>query len=148
MGTAPLSMTTRVCSEVPDATFVKAQAASNYRHPAKPCQDHLRMLSKSYNVRRPFPHLQLWQVTPLQELNKPRNNALVDHLLDGRVAFCTPISNGKYLKVTDVMSGQGDGQKVTHTYGQQLSKLGGSLKLDCRILRPDSLDHGRKTLQL
>lgn len=29
MGTAPCSMTTRVCSDVPDATLVKAQAASN-----------------------------------------------------------------------------------------------------------------------
>ena len=30
MGTAPLSMTTRVCSEVPEATFVSAHAASNF----------------------------------------------------------------------------------------------------------------------
>lgn len=29
MGTAPLSMTTLVCSEVPDATLVRAHAASN-----------------------------------------------------------------------------------------------------------------------
>ena len=29
IGTALLSMTTLVCSDVPDATFVKAQAASN-----------------------------------------------------------------------------------------------------------------------
>lgn len=29
LGTAPWSMTTRVCSDVPDATFVNAQAASN-----------------------------------------------------------------------------------------------------------------------
>ena len=29
MGTAPLPMTTPVCSEVPDATFVSAHAASN-----------------------------------------------------------------------------------------------------------------------
>ncbi len=33
MGTAPLSITTRVCSEVPDATFVSAQAASNWPEP-------------------------------------------------------------------------------------------------------------------
>ena len=31
MGTAPLAMTTRVCSEVPDAMFVSAQADSNWR---------------------------------------------------------------------------------------------------------------------
>ena len=30
MGTAPSSMTTLVWSEVPDATLVSAQAASNY----------------------------------------------------------------------------------------------------------------------
>ena len=30
MGTAPLSITTRVCSEVPEATFVSAHAASNF----------------------------------------------------------------------------------------------------------------------
>ena len=29
MGIAPLSITTRVCSDVPDATLVKAHAASN-----------------------------------------------------------------------------------------------------------------------
>lgn len=30
-GTAPFSITSRVLSEVPDATLVRAQAASNYR---------------------------------------------------------------------------------------------------------------------
>lgn len=29
MGTAPVSITTLVCKKVPDAMFVKAQAASN-----------------------------------------------------------------------------------------------------------------------
>ena len=29
MGTAPLAMTTRVCSDVPEAMFVSAHAASN-----------------------------------------------------------------------------------------------------------------------
>ena len=31
MGTTPLSITTLVCSDVPEAMFVRAQAASNYK---------------------------------------------------------------------------------------------------------------------
>lgn len=100
MGTAPLSMTTRVCSEVPEATFVSAHAASNCIQrnlvspappQAVPAIDNLGH-AKSTASCSSSSHLQWGKIASLQELHKPRDDALADYFLDGRVALCSSAS--------------------------------------------------------
>ena len=90
-GTAPCSMTTFVCSDVPEATLVRAQAASNCKWNnilsvrLKPSQS----MEKARLKDRKNPYLQLGYIIPSQKLHKPRDNTCLDDLINWRAAFCT-----------------------------------------------------------
>ena len=86
IGTAPLSITTRVCSDVPDATFVSAQAASNWTGPTPVSTTAVRQVS---STRAGSADLQLGHIGALQELHKPRDDPLANHLLDGGISLCS-----------------------------------------------------------
>lgn len=100
MGTAPLSMTTRVCSEVPEATFVSAHAASNFIQrnlvstapPQTTAYTEKECDTGTFTRRPSSPYLQWWKIASLQKLHKPRDDALADDLLDGRVTLCNSAS--------------------------------------------------------
>ena len=89
-------MTTRVCSEVPEATFVSAHAASNFIHRnlVSTSSSHLVTILRKDNIAHATgtmlqsSHLQRWEIASLQKLHKPRDDALADYLLNGRVTLC------------------------------------------------------------
>ena len=100
IGTAPLAMTTPVCSDVPDATLVSAHAASNC---ASRCSRERRKVNLLHGTsygrsgrrvpqcRRVEPHemyLQLREVRPLKKLHEAGNDALADDLLNRWVSLC------------------------------------------------------------
>lgn len=88
MGMAPWSMTTLVCSDVPEAMFVSAQAASNCNQG----EGGNGQLSRTRAAERGKPHrsahLKLRQVVALEELDEAGHNSGPDDLLDGRGALC------------------------------------------------------------
>ena len=88
IGTAPRSITTFVFSDVPDAMFVRAQAASNCSK-LKP----MRMFSihciKVGNIHYEWEvsDLKLWKILPHKKLHKSRNNTRLNNFLNRRAAL-------------------------------------------------------------
>lgn len=74
MGTAPASITIRVCSDVPEAMFVSAQAASNYPKTIFSKTKFGFNLNVSYLERA---------VSAVEVLDKSGHDACLDDLVDG-----------------------------------------------------------------
>lgn len=85
-GTAPFSITSRVLSDVPEATLVNAQAASNCENRRKNVTYSQQDLKATYSTKGAY--LKLRGILTLQELYKARDDSLADDLFDRRVSFC------------------------------------------------------------
>lgn len=85
-GTAPDSMTTWVCSDVPEAMLVRAHAASNCER-ARGCTGVSHRFRRVRGAgERDETHLD-HRVGAPEELDEAGDDAALDHLLDGRVAL-------------------------------------------------------------
>ena len=92
MGTTPMSITTLVCIDVPEAMFVRAQAASNYKF-AKDGKRYLYVTPNKYNlhfVRRMGNNeleAEVEEILRNKIMNKTRDNTSLDHFLNRRTLF-------------------------------------------------------------